>query len=235
MLKGLQTVLSATPLVALPAIAADSNLPQGINDVSPATFCFVVAFTLIAACLFRAAAGRLLNAAARKIGFLYIRSALQRSGCKTLHDFILPGAYGGLVKIDHAALTPAGILCIQVKHVSGRIHGDKNDAQWTVSDGVRRRRFLNPLIQNEGRRRALQKIAPGIPVINLVVFQGRVTFAPRVARNVIRLRRLGKYIDACFATARTASAEDNVWTRVRDAALMDDAIRRDFQAQIGFT
>ena len=81
-----------------------------------------------------------------------------------LHDFIIPGAYGGLAKIDHAILTSGGILCIQTKHFNGIVFGDEDEAQWTNVDGVRRQRFLNPVIQNEGRARALRQVVPDVPV-----------------------------------------------------------------------
>ena len=38
------------------------------------------------------------------------RRVLRRRSPNVLHDFILPGAYGGLTKIDHAVLTAGGIM-----------------------------------------------------------------------------------------------------------------------------
>jgi hypothetical protein len=40
-----------------------------------------------------------------KVGQFRIRRALSKRSPDVLHDFILPGAYGGLAKIDHAILT----------------------------------------------------------------------------------------------------------------------------------
>jgi hypothetical protein len=54
------------------------------------------------------------------------------------------------------------------------VFGGEDEAQWTNIDGVHRQRFLNPLIQNEGRTRALQKVVPDVPVENLVIFTGSV-------------------------------------------------------------
>ena len=105
-----------------------------------------------------------------------------------------PGAYGGLAKIDHAILTAGGILCIQTKHYNGVVFGGEDEAQWTNVDGIQRRRFLNPLIQNEGRTRALQKVIPGVPVANLVIFTGKVEFTTPPPKNVIHVDNLESYV-----------------------------------------
>jgi len=165
MLKIVRTVLSGVPLIALPAFAAEGALQTGITSVGPAKFLFTLAaallflFTLAAALfltlIFRSTANHLARFITARIGQWRIRTALAKRSPDVLHDFILPGAYGGLAKIDHALLTAGGVLCIQTKHYSGVVFGGEDEAQWTNVDGVKRQRFLNPLIQNEGRARAL--------------------------------------------------------------------------------
>ena len=104
------------------------------------------------------------------------------------------GAYGGLVRIDHAVLTAGGILCIRTVHFNGIVFGGENDPQWTNVDGPERRRFLNPVIQNEGRTRALQQVVPNVPVANVVVCTGKVEFTTPPPANVIRVSELDSYI-----------------------------------------
>ena len=125
---------------------------------------------------------------------------------------MLPGAYGGIAKIDHAIMTAGGILCIQTKHYNGIVFGEPDEPQWTNVDGVTRRRFLNPLIQNEGRTRALQKVVPEVPVANLVIFTAKFVFGPSRVEDW-----------------------DAVWMTVRSAALTDKATRKDHASQLGFT
>ena len=149
-----------------------------------------------------------------------------------LHDFILPGAYGGHVKIDHAILTAGGILCIQTKHYNGIVFGEADEPQWTNVDGTLRRRFLNPLIQNEGRTRALQNVLPDVPVDNLVVFTGNVEFPTPPPNNVIRVERLDSFIAKHVFGPSKVKDWDAAWLTVKSAALTDEASRKDLQAQI---
>ena len=235
MLKTMQTILSATPLVALPALAAEGELQTGITSVGPAVFCFTLAAALILTLVFRAAAGHLAGFVTRRIGEARIRLALKKRSQDILHDFILPGAYGGLAKIDHAILTAGGILCIQTKHYNGVVFGAADEAQWTNVDGVHRRRFLNPLIQNEGRTRALRNIVPEVPVANLVIFTGKVEFTSPPPKNVIHVRDLESYVARFVFGPSKVNDWDAVWLSVKSAAMTDTATRRDFQAQLGFS
>lgn len=174
MLRPVRTILTSAPLVGLPTLAADAEFETGITSVGPAIFIFTLAGALLLTLIFRSTAFHVARFVTSRIGQWRIRTALEKRSPDVLHDFILPGAYGGLAKVDHAILTAGGILCIQTKHYNGIVFGGEDEAQWTNIDGVRRRRFLNPLIQNEGRRRALQKIVPDVPVANLVIFTGSV-------------------------------------------------------------
>lgn len=152
-----------------------------------------------------------------------------------LEDFILPGAYGGLTHIDYAILTSGGILCIETKHYNGIVFGAADEPQWTNVDGVHRRKFLNPLIQNEGRTKALQKIVPNVPVANLVVFTGTVQFTTPLAKNVIHVRDLNSYIAKFVFGPCKIKDWDAVWFTVKSAALTDEETRKDFRAQLSFS
>ena len=235
MLKTTQTILSATPLIALPAFAAEGEIQTGITSVGPAMFCFTLAAALLLTLVFRSAAGHLARFVTRKIGEARIRIALKQRSKDVMHDFILPGAYGGLAKIDHAILTAGGILCIQTKHYNGVVFGGEDEAQWTNVDGVHRRRFLNPLIQNEGRTRALQKVVPDVPVANLVIFTGNVEFTSPPPKNVIHVRNLESYVAKFIFGPSKVKDWDAVWMTVQSAAMTDIAAHKDFQAQVGFS
>jgi hypothetical protein len=169
-----------------------------------------------------------------KIGQMRIRAALKKCSPDVLHDFLLPGAYGGLAKIDHAILTAGGILCIQSKHYNGVVFGGKDEPQWTNIDSVNRRRFLNPLIQNEGRSRALRKVVPDVPVANLVIFTGSVEFTTPPPKNVIPVAQLESYIAKFVFGPSRIEDWHAVWLTVNAAAMTDEDTRKDFQAQLGF-
>ena len=227
-----RNLFSSLPLIATPALAADSAAATGIANVGAAAFLFTIAGALLLTLIFRSVATRIVGYATRHIGALRIRRVLSARSPNVLHDFILPGAYGGLVKIDHAILTAGGILCIQTKHYNGIVFGGEDEPQWTNVDGTIRRRFLNPLIQNEGRTKALQKAVPDVPVANLVVFTGHVDFPTPPPANVIRVGRLDSYIAKFVFGPSKVKDWDAAWLTVQSAALTDEASRKDLQAQI---
>lgn len=234
MLNAARTILSGTPLLALPAFAAEGELQTGITSVGPAKFMFTLAIALLLTLVFRSSANHLARFATAQIGQRRIRKALAKRSPDVLHDFILPGAYGGLAKIDHAILTAGGILCIQTKHYNGVVFGAEDEAQWTNIDGVKRRRFLNPLIQNEGRARALQKTVPEVPVANLVIFSGSIEFTSPPPKNVIHVDQLESYVAKFVFGPSKIDDWHAVWMTVKAAAMTDSDTRKDLQAQLGF-
>ena len=234
MLKAARIILTAAPLSVLPAFAAEADFQAGITNVGPAKFIFTLAAALLLTLVFRSTANHVAQFVTAKIGQWRIRTALAKRSPDVLHDFILPGAYGGLAKIDHAILTAGGILCIQTKHYNGVVFGGEDEAQWTNVDGVKRRRFLNPLIQNEGRTRALQKVVPDVPVANLVIFTGNVEFTSPPPKNVIHVDQLESYVAKFVFGPSKIDDWHAVWLTVNAAALTDEDTRKDFQAQLGF-
>ena len=207
-------------------------MTTGITNIGPAAIFFTIAGALLLTLIFRSTASHIVGLVTSWIGTLRIRRALHRRSPDVLHDFILPGAYGGLTKIDHAILTAGGILCIQTKHYNGIVFGGEDEAQWTNVDGTIRRRFLNPMIQNEGRTRALQKVVPDVPVANLIVFTGNVDFPTPPPKNVIRVAQVDGYIAKFVFGPSKIKDWHAVWLTVNSAALTDDASRKDLQAQI---
>jgi len=218
------------------AVAADSaDLQAGLSDPGPALIIFAIAAALLLTLVFRSTVSHLVQLVTGRIGARRIHRVLSARSKDVLDDFLLPGAYGGLTRIDHAILTSGGILCIQTKHYNGIIFGDADEPQWSNVDGIHRRRFLNPLIQNEGRTRALQKVVPDVPVANLVVFTGDVQFTSATEKNVVHVRDLDVYIAKFVFGPCKIEDWDAVWMTVKSAALTDEESRKDFSAQLSFS
>lgn len=228
----IRLVAASLPLIALPALAADADFSAGITNVGPAAFFFTVAAALLLTLIFRSTASHVVGLLTTTIGSFKIRRILSKRSPDVLHDFILPGAYGGLTKIDHAILTAGGILCIQTKHYNGIVFGGEEEAQWSNVDGTVKRRFLNPLIQNAGRTRAMQNVVADVPVANLIVFTGNVDFPTPPPPNVIRVSEVDSYIAKFVFGPSKIKDWDAVWLTVNAAALTDEATRKDLRAQI---
>ena len=230
---------SAATLIVLPSIAADgtadSEVVTGLANTGLGLFIIAIAAALFLTLMFRASATHVARIVTQKIGKRRIHKILNARSPDVLEDFILPGAYGGLTHIDYAILTSGGILCIETKHYNGIVFGGTDEPQWTNVDGVHRRKFLNPLIQNEGRTKALQKIVPDVPVANLVVFTGTVQFTTPLEKNVIHVRNLNSYIAKFVFGPCKIKDWDAVWFTVKSAALTDEETRKDFRAQLSFS
>ena len=196
--------------------------------------CFAIATALVLTLLLRRAANRATDRIADLAGDYRLRSALASRSAYLLSDFMTPGAYGGLAKIDHALLTPAGVICIRAIHRQGTVHGAADDAQWHQVIGGQRRRFLNPLIQNEGRLRGLSSAIPQIPMASLVVFTGSPRFRSETASNVVTPSELAAWIDRYTFGPDAIDDLDATWQRLNQVAITDEDSRRDYEAQIGF-
>lgn len=235
MLRASSNALSGLLLLALPAVAAPEAPVTGITQVAPAAALFLIAAAVLLTLVFRSSARHLATYVGSRFRKLRVRRALDEVGGELLQDIILPGAYGGLVRIDYAIMTAGGILCIRAMPMRGTVFGAEDEPQWSHIDGPQRRRFLNPLIQNDGRAQALRNVIPGVPVENLVIFTGKVEFASPPPKNVIRLEDLQSFIDKFVFGPSRVEDWDAVLLNLKAAALDDSESRKDFAAQIGFT
>ena len=229
------TIAAASLSAAWPSVAADQDVVTGLTNTGAGMLIIAIAAALLFTLLFRASAAHIARAVTQRIGKHRMRKILHGRSADVIEDFILPGAYGGLTRIDYAILTSGGILCIQTKHYNGIVFGEAKEPQWTNVDGVNRRKFLNPLIQNEGRSKSLQKVVPKVPVANLVVFTGAVQFTSVLEKNVIHIRDLNSYVSKFVFGPCKIKDWDAVWMTVKADALTDDASRKDFNAQLSFS
>lgn len=92
-----------------------------------------------------------------------------------LENLLLPDG-GGTTEIDKVIISKKGILCVESKFWGGYISGgDVGDwTQTSFYDGVKKQRKLhNPVIQNQGHIKALDKIFNGdYPIFNVVFLVG---------------------------------------------------------------
>lgn len=229
-----KTLIAAISLFAIHPLhaASDPALTTGLTNVGPALVVISAAAALLLTLMFRSSLAQLTRFVTARIGKWRVTRILAAKSASVLDDFILPGAFGGLTRIDHAILTSGGIICIQTKHCNGIVFGDPDEPQWTNVDGVRRRKFLNPHIQNEGRTKALQLAVPNVPIANLVVFTGAVQFTSAHEKNVIHVRELESYISKFVFGPSRIKDWDAVWLTVNAALLGDEASRKDFNAQL---
>jgi hypothetical protein len=222
-----------TDAMAAPPGAAE--VATGLSNFGPAAIIIAIACVLLLTLLFRGSVSRLTRYIGEKRGKRCLLRTLRRRSRDILEDVIIPGAYGGLTRIDYAILTSGGILCIRVKHCNGTVFGSNDEPQWKNVDGVQQHKFLNPVIQNAGRTRALQNVVPDVPVASLVVFTGSMQLTVPKTRNVIHVRELDSYIAKFVFGPCRIKDWDAVWLTVCSAILADEGSRKDFRAQLSFS
>jgi hypothetical protein len=217
------------------AVPGMSGVATGVSTSVLSTLVIVAASALFLALLLRGSASRFARYFSERAGKRRIRRILRKRSPDILEDLIIPGAYGGLTRINYAVLTSGGILCIQTKYHNGIVFGSEIEPQWKNVDGVQQRKFLNPIIQNAGRTRALQKVVPDVPVASLVVFTGSVQLTAPKVKNAIHVRDLDSYIAKFVFGPCRIKDWDAVWFTVKSAALTDEESRKDFRAQLSFS
>lgn len=214
--------------------AEATSAVTGVTNTGPGLIILAAALGLLLTLILRPTVASLSRAVAHNLGQRRMRRLLLKSSSHVLHNFILPGAYGGLTRIDHAVLVAGSIVCIQTRHLGGKVLGKADDPQWTHVSGGHKRKFLNPQIQNEGRAAALRKVAPDIPVSSLVVFTANVELPANRAENVIRIGELSAYLNKLDGQDKKPGDCESLWLTVRSAAQTDQASHRDFDAQLSF-
>jgi len=163
-----------------------------------------------------------------------LRRSLADGSESMLQDVILPGAYGGLVRIDFVLLTAGGIVCVLVRRCDGIVSGAADDPQWICARRSRRYRFLNPVLQNAARAKAIERTVPGVPVASLIVIAGKAGFAATPPANVITPDEIFAWLDRHGADCLPPEQRNAAWASVNAAILTDDDSRKDFDAQLSF-
>src|SRR5690606_31911575 len=119
------------PSCAAASAAAEdlAAVAQGAEVATGASLSWGSAGIIVAACLLlllllvRGSAARVKRVIGERLGRRRLRRVLGRRSPDLLENLIIPGAYGGLKKIDCAEVTTSRSLCIQVKHYRGIVVG----------------------------------------------------------------------------------------------------------------
>ena len=104
-----------------------------------------------------------------------------------LVDVLLPDGEEGEIHIELAALTPDGVLVLDVKRVSGHVFGSDAMQDWTVIGERRRFTFANPQPALFDRIAAVSRLLPDIPVDGYVVFTTGADFSKGLPAQTLLL------------------------------------------------
>jgi len=229
-----QTPVLSAAAGLLPATAVAEEVVTGVVASGAGAGFIAIAFLLVAALLARHKTPRLVQRLDALLGRRRLAAALAKARVRSLERCVLPGRSDSLTRVDCAVATSAGIVCLRVLHGNGAVFGRAQDPQWSRVRGIGRSTLLNPLIQNEGRVRAVERLVPDVPVRGLVVFTGSVDLAGARDEGVLHVSELAAWLDAWQDDTPSIDDPDAAWLTFRAGVMTDDAAQRDFEAELSF-
>jgi len=126
---------------------------------------------------------------------LTILSALPKEEYRVLNNVMLK-TERGTTQIDHVVVSLYGIFVIETKNYKGWITGTDNSEQWTQNMYGKKYLFRNPIKQNYGHVKALEKLLaiPENSFIPIVVFSVNADLKVKTDRIVLYTVKLKKKI-----------------------------------------
>lgn len=144
---------------------------------------------------------------------------MKKAGADMLSNILVPNGDGGEIHIEHALLSPRGVVLIDIKEVEGNVFGSDSMQDWTVISAKRRFTFSNPQQPLYDRLAAVRRIVPGVPVEGYVAFTVGAEFSKGRPANVEILDTL---LDELIGEMRDESMPDDYrvqWDKLRDEAI----------------
>lgn len=86
----------------------------------------------------------------------------------TVLNNIMLRTQNGTTQIDHVVVSLYGIFIIETKNYKGWIYGKENDEYWTQNIYGKKNKFKNPIHQNYGHVKAIEKLLENFNRVNIV-------------------------------------------------------------------
>ncbi|TGY44040.1 NERD domain-containing protein [Clostridium sartagoforme] len=117
------------------------------------------------------------------------------SGYKLLNDIMIRKE-NGTSQIDHILVGKKGVFVIETKDYSGTIRGEEYSKYWTQSINKRKNHFYNPIRQNYGHVKSVEKLIKEKDIyISLIVFTNKSKLKGlKTETPVIQVKKLKKFI-----------------------------------------
>ncbi len=160
---------------------------------------------------------------------------------------INPKSRTGYSQIDHIVVSPYGLFVIETKNYNGEIKGGRSDRYWRVDN---RFNMFNPLKQNFGHIKALERVLSEIPDLlyfSVISFTMRCRFSVDSELRKIDSHELIVYdtelsefnnrkMNRIRATSnkamRTVAEVQNIYDIIQSSNITDTALRSEHVAKI---
>ncbi len=145
---------------------------------------------------------RLVGKKGEWLTYFYIKGIVRRRGGILYKNIRFP-LYKTSTEIDILIVSSHGILCIENKHVSGRITGQYRDKYWQQNKTYEKKRLYNPLLQNEGHIKCLnyhlmKNGLKTVPISSYVVFSNEKADVKIKHDNVGTIQQAKRYIKKVY-------------------------------------
>ncbi len=117
----------------------------------------------------------------------FLLSKLSKKDYRIINDIILKTSTA-TTQIDHIVVSKYGIFVIETKNYKGLIFGDEKSEKWTQSIYGNKKKFMNPIRQNYGHIKNIEKLISDIgsfPIISIIAFSGDCKLNINVDSHVI--------------------------------------------------
>ena len=121
--------------------------------------------------------------------------ALDKNIYHLINDVTIP-AKDSTTQIDHIIVSKFGVFVVETKNMKGRIFGGERQKTWTQSIYKKKTKFQNPLHQNYGHVKNLERLLDlqSDQLHSVVVFTGESEFKTKMPENVVRPRGYAEFV-----------------------------------------
>ena len=152
-------------------------------------------------------------------------SKLDPTRYKTHNNVFLKLKAGKTSQIDHVVISTFGLFVIETKNYSGWISGEERSEYWTQFFFRSKKRFLNPIWQNNGHVKALKEVLNDfgeISYIPIVVFSNKANLKRVNSEKVIFLNELTGFMRAKQEQVIDENTLVSIHARLQEVAIKDN-------------
>lgn len=130
-------------------------------------------------------------------------------------------------QIDHIIVSKYGVFVIETKFYKGIITGTESGEKWTKNVYGNKYRFRNPLKQNYGHVKSLQKLLdiPEKCFIPVVVFVGNANLRVKTTSVVLKAGQLNSYIKTFKSPVLTSNQVSKIIEKINSSNIESKVIR----------
>ncbi len=147
---------------------------------------------------------------------------------KLLSDIMIEGK-NGTSQIDHILIGEKGVFVIETKDYSGLIYGDEYSKHWTQIINRNSNQFYNPIRQNYGHIKALEKCIKRKDIfISLVVFTNKSKLKKvKTETPVLQINKLKRFIKKYKSDVKLSKKEiEEIYSLIKKSNIDSSRARK---------